>query len=84
MGRLSQYPVAGSCEKVLCPAGLKIFLYAILLGQGVPFLLVGFLVDRAGPFLRRVGRYTHLFSVIGGVTLILIGFFALTGLFSGS
>jgi cytochrome c biogenesis protein CcdA len=54
------------------------------LGQGVPFLLVGFLVDRAGPFLRRVGRYTYLFSVIGGVTLILIGFFALTGLFSGS
>ena len=54
------------------------------LGQGVPFLLVGVLVDRAGPFLRRVGRYTHLFSVIGGITLVLIGFFALTGLFSGS
>jgi cytochrome c-type biogenesis protein len=52
------------------------------LGQGVPFLLVGILVDRAGPFLRRIGRYTHLFAVVGGVTLILIGLFTLTGLFS--
>ncbi|HEV2458950.1 MAG TPA: cytochrome c biogenesis protein CcdA [Ktedonobacterales bacterium] len=54
------------------------------LGQGVPFLLVGILVDRAGPLLHHVRRYTHLFSVIGGVTLVLIGFFLLTGLFSGS
>jgi cytochrome c-type biogenesis protein len=57
---------------------------AFALGQGVPFLLVGLLVDRAGPLLRRVSRYTHLFSVIGGVTLILIGVFLLTGLFSNS
>ncbi len=54
------------------------------LGQGVPFLLVGLLVDRAGPILRRIRRYTHLFSVIGGVTLILIRVFLVTGLFSGS
>jgi cytochrome c-type biogenesis protein len=54
------------------------------LGQGVPFLLVGLLFDRAGPVLRRIRRYTHLLSVIGGVTLILIGVFLVTGLFSGS
>jgi cytochrome c-type biogenesis protein len=54
------------------------------LGQGVPFLLVGILVDRIGPLLRRVSRYTHLFSVIGGVTLILVGVFLLTGLFSSA
>jgi cytochrome c-type biogenesis protein len=54
------------------------------LGQGVPFLLVALLVDRAGPVLRRIRRYTHLFSVIGGVTLVLIGVFLVTGLFSGS
>lgn len=54
------------------------------LGQGVPFLLVGMVVDRAGPLLRRIRRYTHLFSVIGGITLILIGVFLVTGLFSGS
>lgn len=57
---------------------------AFALGQGVPFLLVGILVDRAGPLLRRVSRYTHRFSIIGGVTLILIGVFLLTGLFSSA
>jgi cytochrome c-type biogenesis protein len=57
---------------------------AFALGQGVPFLLVGILVDRAGPLLRRVSRYTHRFSIIGGVTLILIGVFLLTGLFSST
>jgi cytochrome c-type biogenesis protein len=54
------------------------------LGQGVPFLLVGILVDRAGPLLQRSRRYTHLFSVIGGITLILIGVFLVTGLFSSA
>jgi cytochrome c-type biogenesis protein len=54
------------------------------LGQGVPFLLVGLLVDRSGPLLRRIRSYTHLFSVIGGVTLILIGVFLVTGLFSSA
>lgn len=52
------------------------------LGQGVPFVLVGFLVDRAGPFLRRIRRATALLTRIGGVVLILVGFFLLTGLFS--
>src|SRR5712692_10797042 len=49
---------------------------------GVPFLLVGFLVDRASPFLRRIRRSTALFSTIGGVILILLGIVLLTGLFS--
>jgi cytochrome c-type biogenesis protein len=57
---------------------------AFALGQGIPFLLVAVLVDRAGSLLRRIRRYTHLFSVIGGVTLILIGVFLVTGLFSSS
>jgi cytochrome c-type biogenesis protein len=50
------------------------------LGQGVPFLLVGLLVDRASPFLRRIRRATALLTGIGGVILILMGFFLLTGL----
>jgi hypothetical protein len=52
------------------------------LGLGVPFLLVGFLVDRASPFLRRIRRSTAFFSTIGGVILILLGILLLTGLFS--
>jgi cytochrome c-type biogenesis protein len=50
------------------------------LGQGVPFVLVGLLVDRAGPFLRRIRRSTALLTHIGGIILILVGFFLLTGL----
>ncbi len=50
------------------------------LGQGVPFLLVGLLVDRASPFLRRIRRSKALLTRIGGVILILVGFFLLTGL----
>jgi cytochrome c-type biogenesis protein len=59
-----------------------ILMLTFALGQGVPFLLVGFLVDRAGTFLRRIRRYTALLTGIGGVILILIGISLLTGLFS--
>lgn len=52
------------------------------MGQGVPFLLVGLLVDRAGTFLRRIRRATALLSSVGGAILILLGIFLLTGLFS--
>ena len=52
------------------------------LGQGIPFLLVGLLADRVSPFLQRVRRYTALLSHVGGVILILLGVFLLTGLFS--
>src|SRR6266567_571765 len=51
-------------------------------GPGVPFLLVGLLVDRASTFLRRIRRYTVLFSSIGGAILILVGISLLLGLFS--
>jgi len=56
-----------------------IFLLAYALGLGVPFLLVGILVDRAGTFMRRMRRYTGPLSFIGGVILILMGMLLLTG-----
>jgi cytochrome c-type biogenesis protein len=58
-----------------------VLMLAFALGLGVPFLAVGLLVDRASPFLRRIRRSTALLSSIGGVILILIGIFLLTGLF---
>lgn len=64
------------------PGGFLMLAFA--LGQGIPFLLAGLLVDRAGPFLRRIRRYTALLTSIGGVLLILIGAFLLTGLFSNA
>jgi cytochrome c-type biogenesis protein len=56
-----------------------IFLLAYALGLGVPFLLVGLLVDRTGPFLRRIHRFTGFLSFLGGVILILMGMLILTG-----
>jgi len=54
------------------------------LGLGVPFLLVGLLVDRIGPVLRRIRCVTARLTTIGGVILILLGLLSLTGLFSTS
>lgn len=71
-----------TAAKTLLPLQVVIVMLAFGIGQGVPFFLTGVLVDRAGPFLRRIHRVTSLLTVIGGVTLILIGFFLLTGLFS--
>jgi cytochrome c-type biogenesis protein len=66
----------------LSPLQAISIMLAFGLGQGVPFLLAGLLVDRAGPFLRRIPRVTSILTMIGGVTLILLGFFLVTGLFS--
>ena len=51
-------------------------------GQGIPFLLVALLVDRASPFLRRLRRSTALLSYIGSAILIFVGISLLFGLFS--
>jgi cytochrome c-type biogenesis protein len=56
-----------------------IFLLAYALGLGVPFVLIGLLVDRTGTLMRRIRRYTGLLSFIGGVVLILMGMLILTG-----
>ena len=56
-----------------------IFLLAYALGLGVPFLLVGLLLDRASSFLRPIRRYSRPLSFIGGVVLILMGMLLLTG-----
>ena len=56
-----------------------IFLLAYALGLGLPFLLVGILLERAGPLLRPIRRYTGPLSLMGGVILILLGMLILTG-----
>jgi cytochrome c-type biogenesis protein len=59
-----------------------IVMLAFAMGQGVPFLLVALLVDRASTFLRRIRRSTALLSYIGSAILILVGLSLLFGLFS--
>ena len=54
------------------------------LGLGVPFLVVALVVDRISPVLRRIRRATAVLTTVGGVLLILMGIFLLTGLFSTS
>ncbi len=56
-----------------------ILLLAYVLGLGVPFLLIGLLVDRASPIIRRMNRYTGLLSIIGGTILILMGMLIFSG-----
>jgi cytochrome c-type biogenesis protein len=56
-----------------------IFLLTYALGLGVPFVLVGLLVDRIGMLMRHLRRYTGPLSFIGGAILILMGMLVLTG-----
>lgn len=59
-----------------------IVMLAFAVGQGVPFLLVALLVDRAGTFLRRLRRSTALLSYIASAILILVGISLVFGFFS--
>ncbi len=72
---------AGSARSIAQGA---IIMLTFALGLGVPFLVVGLLVDRISPVLRRIRRATAVLTTIGGVLLILMGIFLLTGLFSTS
>jgi len=56
-----------------------LFLLVYALGLGVPFLLVGLLIDRAGSFMRRINRYTAPISIAGGAVLALTGLLVLSG-----
>ncbi len=56
-----------------------LFLFVYALGLGVPFLLVGLLIDRAGPLVRRINRYTGAISLAGGAILALTGLLILSG-----
>jgi cytochrome c-type biogenesis protein len=52
---------------------------AYALGLGVPFLIMGLLIDRATNILRRLRKYIRTFEIITGVFLVLLGIFLLSG-----
>jgi cytochrome c-type biogenesis protein len=52
---------------------------AYALGLGLPFLLMGWLIDRATNVLRRLRRYIRTFEIITGVFLIILGLMLLSG-----
>lgn len=51
-------------------------------GQGIPFLLVALVVDRASTFLRRLRRSTAFLSYLASAILIFVGISLLFGLFN--
>ena len=64
--------VLTAVRSLLLVQGVLVML-VFALGLGVPFLLVGLLVDRIGPFLRRIRRYTVVLTYLAAALLILIG-----------
>lgn len=55
------------------------FLLAYALGLGIPFLLVGVLLDRISPPLRGIRRVSRFLSRGAGMILILMGMLVFTG-----
>jgi cytochrome c-type biogenesis protein len=52
---------------------------AYALGLGVPFLIMGLLIDRATNILRRLRKYIRAFEIATGIFLILLGLMLLSG-----
>ncbi len=53
------------------------------LGLGLPFLLMGVLIDRARGVVKRINRYTGPLSVIGGILLVVVGALMATNALAG-
>ncbi len=51
--------------------------YAI--GLGVPFLIMGLLIDRLGRFIRKLSRYLHAIEIFTGLFLIALGVLLISG-----
>ena len=52
------------------------------LGLGVPFLIMGLLIDRLGRFLRGLTRYMHAIEIFTGVFLVVLGVLLVSGEFT--
>ncbi len=54
--------------------GLMLWLLILYsLGLGMPFLLLGLFLDRAGGLVRRLGRYRRIITILSGLFLLVIG-----------
>ncbi|MCE5258223.1 MAG: cytochrome c biogenesis protein CcdA [Chloroflexi bacterium] len=52
------------------------------LGLGLPFVATGALFNLALPLIKKMGRWTRVFSIVGGSLLIIMGLLLATGLFT--
>lgn len=48
------------------------------LGLAVPFLIVAFGIGSASAYIKKIGKYLNMISIIGGVFLLLLGFVLVT------
>jgi len=74
LGSILALAAAGT---TLAQGVLLLLIYA--LGLGVPFILVGLVIDRAGPVVRRINRYTGPISILGGAIMVVTGMLILSG-----
>ena len=79
-------PILGAILVVTVVKALGILQGVVLMlvfaaGQGIPFLLVAVVVDRASTFLRRLRRSTAFLSYVASAILIFVGISLLFGLF---
>ena len=52
---------------------------AYALGLGLPFLVMGLLIERATNILRRLRKYIRTFEIITGVFLVILGIMLIAG-----
>jgi len=74
LGSILALAAAGT---TLAQGVLLLLIYA--LGLGVPFILVGLAIDRVGPLVRRINRYTGPISILGGAIMVVTGVLILSG-----
>jgi len=54
------------------------------LGLGVPFLIMGLLIDRLGLYLRKLTRHLHLIEIVTGIFLLALGVLLVSGEFTAT
>lgn len=75
-------PVLGSILVLASTSGTILegtFLLAMFsLGLATPFLLLALAVGHAAAYVKKISRYLHIISVIGGIFLVFLGVLLLT------
>lgn len=69
-----------SASSTVAEGGFLLLVFS--LGLAVPFLLTALSVEKSLKYIKRYSGYLWIFSVFGGVLLILVGFLILTNRFS--
>ena len=57
----------------------RVLAAAYAVGLGLPFVVLGLLVDRATGVLRRLKKYIRVFEIVTGIFLLVLGVLLLTG-----